>query len=277
MSNKIADPSKVEKYQSDGWVIENIFESSEIDDFTNTFADVLKMQMRKLRLDSTGNINDDVKTLSDRSSIALTETMGMCRNTSAGHKLASNKMLNSFSGDLLETDTDLDRRLVISGPSFFVNIPSSNERKYTWHSEQNWYPKRRNFLNVWCPIVVDRVDNNSMAVMSKSHEQDWFYFSEYTGYDGTIDEKANVQYEIPESFLTKYESIVPDVAIGQALFFNGKLVHRSLDNLSDHVYFTIVFRAFDFSVDLTLSSNWADIPYNRKSVSVPEINVSPLR
>ncbi|MEP6757364.1 MAG: phytanoyl-CoA dioxygenase family protein, partial [Chthonomonadales bacterium] len=225
MADKLTDKAKIASYQKEGWVIENIFDSAEIGEFTLTFADVLKLQMRKLRLEITGDINEDVKTLNARSSVAMTETMGICRNTSAGHKLAANPKLNGVSAGLLEGDTNLDRRLVISGPSFFVNIPSSNERKYTWHSEQNWYPKRRNFLNVWCPIVVDRVDNNSMAVMTGSHDTDWFYFSEYTGYDGTFDEKANVQYEIPESFLGKYKSEVPPVAIGQALFFNGKLVH----------------------------------------------------
>jgi hypothetical protein len=65
------------------------------------------------------------------------------------------------------------------------------------------------------------------------------------------------------------------VETGEGLFFNGKIVHRSLDNASDRTLFTIVFRAFDYSEDLTLSSNWADIPYNRKSISVPEINVAP--
>ena len=63
--------------------------------------------------------------------------------------------------------------------------------------------------------------------------------------------------------------------IGQGLFFNGKLVHRSLDNKTGVPFFTIVFRVFDYSNDLTLSSNWADIPYNRKSLGWPEIRVKP--
>ena len=89
--------------------------------------------------------------------------------------------------------------LVVSGPSFFINFPNENTRKYTWHSEQNWYPKRRNFLNVWCPIIIDRDNDNSMELKKGTHEKDWTYFSEYTGYNGIIDPNANVQYEIPEN------------------------------------------------------------------------------
>ena len=114
----------------------------------------------------------------------------------------------------------------------------------------------------------------SMELKKGTHEKDWTYSSEYTGYNGIIDPNANVQYEIPENLISGYESIIPKVKIGEAIFFDGKSVHRSLDNNSDIPYFTIVFRVFDYSNDLTLSSNWADIPYNRQSIGFPDINVS---
>jgi ectoine hydroxylase-related dioxygenase (phytanoyl-CoA dioxygenase family) len=199
----------------------------------------------------------------------------MARNTSIGHKLAGNEKIQSFANALLNNSSAEKNKLIISGPSFFINIPHNFERKYTWHSEQNWYPKRRKFLNIWCPVFNDRTNDDSMAVMPGSHKKDWFYFSEYTGYEGKIDETANVQYEIPSSFLEEYKPYIPSVKVGEGLFFNGKLVHRSLDNISKKPQFTIVFRVFDYSQDLTLSSNWADIPYNRKSIGIPEINVNP--
>jgi hypothetical protein len=30
---------------------------------------------------------------------------------------------------------------------------------------------------------------------------------------------------------------------------------------------------FDYSNDLTLSSDWADLPYNKKSMGYPNINI----
>jgi len=263
-------------YMESGFTVARIFEKADLDEFAATFQGLLEMQMRKLNLPATSDLQKDVVALNMRSSVALSECLVMARNTSAGHRLAANRNLDSISNLLLSGGSGrVKRPLIISGPSFFVNIPDNNERKYTWHSEQNWYPKRRNFLNVWCPIISDRVNDDSMAVMAASHDKEWFYFSEYTGYDGKIDDSANVQYEIPAAFLNAYKSEIPPVEAGEGLFFNGKIVHRSLDNVSKNTLFTIVFRAFDYSEDLTLSSNWADIPYNRKSISVPEINVAP--
>ena len=71
-----------------------------------------------------------------------------------------------------------------------------------------------------------------------------------------------------------YNKIIPDVKLTEVLFFDGELVHRSIDDCTNNIIFTLVFRIFDYSNDLTLSSNWADIPYNRKSLGYPNINVT---
>ena len=256
----------------DGYAVRNILPRSDLTSFVEAFKALLSMQCKKLGVHYSKDLYKEVQALNKVSSSALSEVLAMARNTRSGHLLASNQNLLEQSAVFLDAPKD---QLIISGPSFFVNIPDNNERKYTWHSEQNWYPKRRNFLNIWCPIIEDRANSNSMAVMRGSHQKDWFYFSEYTGYDNKFDSAANVQYEIPASFLTSYAEEIPSVKVGEGLFFDGKLVHRSLDSPSDRPLFTIVFRVFDYSNDLTLSSNWADIPYNRKSLGWPEIRVQP--
>ena len=272
-SNKYA--SMYESFNEKGFQTFKIFDQNELKEFALVFECLLDLQMRKLGLKTSKDIYRNVSILHKRSSLALTEVLSMARNTSIGHKLASNEKIQSLSNILFNNSLDEKNKLIVSGPSFFVNIPDNVERKYTWHSEQNWYPKRRKFLNIWCPVFNDRINDDSMAVMLGSHKKDWFYFSEYTGYEGKIDETANVQYEIPSTFLKEYKSYTPSVKVGEGLFFNGRLVHRSLDNISKKPQFTIVFRVFDYSQDLTLSSNWADIPYNRKSIGIPEINVNP--
>jgi len=265
-----------DNFREHGFVTDQVFSKEDLSDFVLTFKELLDMQLRKLSIERCDDINKAAVALSNRSSQALSEVLMMARHTSAGHKLSSSEILRASSHRLLSHQSKIsEKALMISGPSFFVNIPDNNARKYTWHAEQNWYPKRRNFLNVWCPILLDRIEDNSMMVMSGSHKKDWIYFSEYTGYDGVMDPSANVQYEIPTSFLTAYKAVTPKVRAGEGLFFDGKLVHRSINNSSKNVLFTMVFRVFDYSEDLTLASNWADIPYNRKSISVPEINVNP--
>jgi hypothetical protein len=258
-------------FDKNGYTVTDLFSSNEIQMYVEQLKKVLYMQCIKMSIEYSDDIFITVKKLQEIYPKVIDEAFQILRNSTEGHLLSSNKTLKSISNNLLNREeNDL---LVVSGPSFFINFPNENTRKYTWHSEQNWYPKRRNFLNVWCPIINDRVDNNSMELKVGTHEKDWFYFSEYSGYNGKIDPSSNVQYEIPEKLISKYQSVIPKVKIGEAIFFDGKSVHRSLDNTSDKPYFTIVFRVFDYSNDLTLSSNWADIPYNRQSIGYPNINV----
>ena len=260
-------------FDQNGFTVENIFEKNDINIFENSFLELLRIQLSKLvikfNLNKKNNIQYLVNLLKDNVP-ALNEVTYMMRNTSIGHKLAGNKNILNISKKLLKTNNTTP---IISGPSFFINFPKKNILKYTWHSEQIWYPKRRNFLNIWCPIFEDRIKSNSMALKSKSHKKDWFYFSEYQGYDGVYDEKSLVQYEIPENFIAKFKTEIPKVRKNEGLFFNGKIVHRSIDTKINQILFTIVFRVYDYSNDLTLSANWADIPYNRKSFGIPNIKV----
>jgi len=258
-------------YKKQGFSIVDLFLESEIKNLENTLLDLLKMQAKKIRINVSENDNLDslCSKIQNIYPKALDEVFGMFRNSSVGHKLASNNLLQEYSMKFLETTNPV----IISGPSFFINIKSNKTRKYTWHSEQNWYPKRRNFLNVWCPIIYNRPENESMAMLIGSQNKDWFYFSEYTGYDGNFDPSANVQYEIPDNFIKDYTEVIPKVDKGQAIFFDGRLVHRSVNTQFEHPVYTIVFRAFDYTNDLTLSSNWADIPYNRQSLGFPNINI----
>lgn len=254
-----------------GYIVTELFIKEELDSFVETLKGILIMQCKKMKLDSDGSISELSYRVQKKYPKVLDESFQILRNTSEGHKLSSNTSLKHISNTLLGNEQD--NFLIISGPSFFINFPNENGRKYTYHSEQNWYPKRRNFINVWCPIIEDRVSNNSMELKVGSHNKDWFHFSEYSGYDGNFDQNANIQYEIPDNLLLEYTTDIPDVKIGEAIFFDGKTVHRSLDNLSQKPYFTIVFRAFDYSKDLTLSSNWADLPYNKLSMGYPNINI----
>lgn len=255
-----------------GFEVAEVFENREITDFVGSTRQLLEMQLGKMGLSPTGNLQDDSVTLDSTNRGAMDELLLMARHTQAGHALASNGAMMLKASELLSAPAG---RLIVSGPSFFLNIPDNNTRKYSWHSEQNWYPKRRRFLNVWCPIISDRTDSNSMAVKVGSHKKDWFYFSEYTGYGAEGGADANVQYEVPSSFLSEFSEEVPAVKVTEALFFDGRLVHRSLDNLSEKPLFTLVFRVFDYIDDLTLSSNWAEVPYSRSSKGWPEINVRP--
>lgn len=262
----------INNFLKNEFIIEKIFDEKEIQEFENTFLKLCKMQIRKLNLKiKSSKIQNVANFLGKKNFSALNEACLMANNSSVGHKLASNKKLLEISNKLLKSNNSSN---IISGPNIFINFSNSKISKYTWHSEQIWYPKRRNFVNIWCPIFEDRTKKNSIAIKLNSHKQNWFNFSEYQGYDGKYNKDSLVQYEIPENFVKKYRTIIPKVKKNEGLFFDRKIVHRSLNIKNKKVLFAITFRVHDYTNDMTLSANWADIPYNRKSFGIPDINVN---
>ena len=258
-------------FSKNGFIVENVLEDKEVKQFEDTFLKFCKMQIKKLNLNTkTNKVQEVVTLLNKKNPKALDEACLMVRNSSIGHKLAGNKKLLEISNKLLENKNS---PRVISGPAFMINFPKNNQRKYTWHNEQIWYPKRRNFINVWCPIFEDRINKNSMGIKIGSHKKNWNYFSEYQGYNGKLHDECDVQYEIPENHLKGYKTVIPKVKKNEGIFFDAKTVHRSLNLKKKKVLFTITFRVYDYHNDLTLSANWADLPYNGKSFGMPNLNV----
>lgn len=259
-------------YRRDGFEVAEAISVDMLEDLSETFCELLNMQMSKLRLDCSDNVLDNSTVLNSRHPQALHDVAHMLRNSPLGHAVAASTNVRRYAADFLSCDA---RRLVISGPSMFINFPSTAQRKYTYHAEQNWYPKRRNFLNVWAPFVRPRVKRDSFELKVGSNCKDWFYFCEYEGYNGDVCAGTLKQYEIPTHFIDEYVSSVPDVNLGDGIYFDRRTVHRSLDRQTGEPLFALVLRCFDYSSDLTLGSNWAELPYQNNLNGVAEINVQP--
>ena len=80
--------------------------------------------------------------------------------------------------------------LLIDGPGIFINRPKTKRLLYKWHSESHYYPKRRNFLNIWFPIFTNKNEKNgTMCIKEKSHPLNDLPINEYQGYDKSSENK----------------------------------------------------------------------------------------
>ncbi len=190
--------------------------------------------------------------------IPLSQVNNMLRNSHVGHKIVCE--LNEIASSLFPCPA----RVVLSGPSLFINLPNSNTRKYTAHAESYWYPKRQNFVNLWLPVFRQRSGSESMVFWRGTEQATFSYFNEYVGYESDRNLNANKQYEIPDRYLEQYEKIfAPSSFPGDVLVFHKNLVHSSVDNSSDYPLYALTVRAFDYIDDLTISANWAEVPYQQ--------------
>ena len=107
-------------FDQNGFTVESIFEKDDIDIFENSFLKLLKIQLSKLGIKYSLNKKNNIQYLVNlfkENVPALNEVTYMMRNTSIGHKLASNKNILKISKKLLKSN---DATPIISGPSFFI-------------------------------------------------------------------------------------------------------------------------------------------------------------
>lgn len=250
-------------------IVKNIVKPSTLTELETSYLSILKMQADKLCVQQSapallepsgilGHIDNLVLGVNEVSHHALNECNIMLRNSVVGHKIAWE--LNETISSLFPCSS----RVILSGPSLFINLPNSNTRKYTAHAESYWYPKRQKFFNLWLPVFRQRSGSESMIFWKGTENTTFSYFTEYVGYETDRNSNANKQYEIPNRYLEQYEKVfAPSSSPGDVLIFNKKLVHSSIDNTSDYPLYALTVRAFDYIDDLTVSANWAEVPYQQ--------------
>lgn len=173
-----------------------------------------------------------------------------------------NKELINVSSELLNIPKEL---ILIGDMGMFINRPQTDRLLYKWHVEAHYYPKRQNFLNVWFPMFSEKnLENGTMFMAKKSHTLKDLPFVEYQGYNKDSLGKENYfkQYEIPESYLDKFEKIPILAKRGDVVFFERNLSHTSKSNSSSEYSFAGVTRIWEPTQDLTLSGEFAIHPYD---------------
>lgn len=218
------------------------------------------LQMHKIdapRLTHADGMSVYVRLLEDMDKEAAHQASRMVEMTPAAKFLSSMPALLHVAEDLIRCPQQF---LMISGPQPLVNSPNTDRLLYNWHAETAYYPKRRNFLNVWFPIFTDKTEaNGTMYVLEGSHLVENRPFIEYT--EG---KNCFVQYEIPPSELTEYKEVAIEAKRGDLVVFHKNMVHRSSRNHSNHPSYAGIMRILDYREDLTLSADPSAIPYSTR-------------
>ena len=130
---------------------------------------------------------------------------------------------------------NIDNPLYIFTNRCRIDPPQDNRRTYDWHQEVFYTIPESNFIQTWAPLIRKTTKiNGTIEVCASSHNEgianaDWV----------ERDDKA-LQVKVKDSVVKKYEQKVIPLELGDILFFSGKTIHRSGNNTSDHVRFSLV-------------------------------------
>ena len=268
-------------------VLKNVLEKKELDLFYTTLLDITFYHLRKIKdnkksitkiYNSSLPIGDKLSKILNlyekNDKEALYQLQKLYSSSIELRSIIGTKVLMKQFKKLLELKEN--HPLLIDGPGMFINRPKTKRLLYKWHSEAHYYPKRRNFLNIWFPIFFNKSEKNgTMLVKEKSHQLNDLPFNEYQGYDKSSENKKDhlTQYEIPENFVKHLKTFKSTLNVGDLLVFHRKSIHTSTPNLSKKYSFAVVFRVWDISKDLTMSGDLAVCPYLDVSNGRPNLEV----
>ena len=263
---KINDPDDKQGFKH----YRGFFTEEEIREFEEAVVAIYKLQARKIDV-----YRSQVDQLEDKEPFAvfcaiyemmekddkeaLYQVQSMLPHVPQIRKIFNDKFLDTCQQELKCDNVNL----LVNGPALFVNRPHTDRLLYKWHSEAHYYPKRRNFLNIWFPVFNKKnYENGSMSFKAYSHNRD-FPFADYKGFNKDSENKANhfVQYEIPESFLGNYIQEDVEADPTDLIIFDRRMVHRSNQNLSNDYSVAVVARVWNPEHDLTLTGAMEALPY----------------
>lgn len=182
-------------------------------------------------------------------------------------KIILNNRLKDVASQVLD---EKPNNLLFQHPTLLINVPNNKRILYHWHNAKNSYPKRNKYLNLWFPILKDKVANNgTMEIANKSHNND-YPFLEYKGFS---EDKKNAlsQYLVPKDYLKDFKIEKVIAKLGTCLAMHPNLLHSSSRNLTKNCSFVIIFKIWSIKDDLTLSSNIQQKYFMNDNCSGPDV------
>jgi ectoine hydroxylase-related dioxygenase (phytanoyl-CoA dioxygenase family) len=227
-----------DSYKKNGYCLKNNFlDPNYVDSIRDEAKEIFAKQIRMNRI-PLNSLNDQdfepaLYQLFKENYNAFIGAAKLCQHTFSMHQLA---VSSSLVDNLKELG--VEHPTICVKPLLFFNSPhiSKIEGHFKTPAHQDWRSMQGslNSLVVWIPLIDIDKDLGTLEIVPKSHlsglydsvEDDWF---------------RNIpETEIPES---EYLSI--EVKKGDVLFFSAFLVHRSGNNISDNIRWSMHFRYND--------------------------------
>ena len=122
-----------------------------------------------------------------------------------------------------------------------LDVPEDVRNIHGWHQERSFFPQNRSGLNglvCWVPLNKATKENGAIHICVGSHKEGLLS----TKREGKRDGSYTTQISVPEDYVKKYEDIMVETNVGDAVFFNMLLFHKSGKNISNELRFTIQSR-----------------------------------
>jgi hypothetical protein len=117
-----------------------------------------------------------------------------------------------------------------------IDPPSDERRTYGWHQEVFYTIPESIYLQTWAPVIRDTTKFNGTIWIAPKSNSEGIAKQKWNDIQG----KAT-QIIIDQDIVNKYEPLQLEMEVGDVLFFDGKLFHKSGSNTTeDEIRFSLV-------------------------------------
>jgi len=223
-------------------VLDNFFTKIELLEFRNMLTHVIRKYLKDAKEKYPDRVIEDfegkeldegVNMLEELNHQYIADIYDTIYQTSQFLRITSKKEISQNINQIM--GRELDDPLYIDQSRCRIDTPfDPHMKKCGWHQEVFYYVPKSEFVQIWAPLIHDaKIENGAVEVCVGSHNK--------------IAKQSNVKREnekypfiVDELDVVKYEKQVMEIKLGQLLIFSSKLIHRSGNNISKKVRYSLV-------------------------------------
>lgn len=232
---------QIESFKENGFlVVDNFFSEEEISDFTEVARDVIRAQMERASRKSPEIFTDLAPGEEfDRGLILLTEFDREYLDSIYDTLWKTPEFLRLVSKRETEVLVNQLMGRKPNAPLYgFINrcrIALPKDARFDWHQEIFQTVPEAEFLQTWASLIHDASrEAGAMQLCVGSHKAPKAKPAWRENANGV----AKIFFD--DEFADQFEQATMDLKLGQVVFFTGHIVHRSGENTSEKVRYSLV-------------------------------------
>ena len=226
-------------YEENGFVIvKNFYLTEDLQDFKLEVKNIVNSYLLKSGIQEMDSTNDNVLSggilaLEEKDHDYVSAIYDTIFQSPSFFRILGNRNTESYIKKLLHIDTS--HPLYGFTNRCRIDPPKDNRRTYGWHQEVFYTIPRGSYIQTWAPLIFDTTyENGTIEVAVGSHKE------KIASQTWNESESRATQILVDEKIVSKYEQRVVGMKVGEILFFSGFLAHRSGNNTSQQVRYSLV-------------------------------------
>lgn len=234
-----------DQFKKNGYCVIDAFDRGSILELQKVLFAIVQFYLKKIglvgseeKLFSLDELDKGLQFLRKHSSECISKIQRTISRTPEFFRLSSSSVLSSTIRDLFSLSNDEPLYMLSNGIIF--GFPHDETKKsinfvIDWHKDTFFTIPRNQFIQIWVPLLQDACsENGALQVCPKSHKEG------IGKQEFNAGSTFNYRYTVPQEEVDRYEVSSVDVKLGQALIFDGQLIHASGHNSSEQVRATML-------------------------------------